>query len=185
MAGPMAAAPGTGSAMARKRRRWPDAYHQGLPSAPGVTGTPKRHHTSCARSPGPLCGRTRVPGVSDTAEPRRPHENGRPVLPSTFWMASALRMTAFSVLDVLPRAPLPTLRLPPREGRRTAQGKDGASVLPFTGLSPAVHDKVRLALPGFAPLTTFATTCAEQERFVTLCKKFVELIEGCRKGGLS
>ena len=102
MAGPMAAAPGTGSAMARKRRRWPDAYHQGLPSAPGVTGTPKRHHTSCARSPGPLCGRTRVPGVSDTAEPRRPHENGRPVLPSTFWMASALRMTAFSVLDVLP-----------------------------------------------------------------------------------
>ena len=44
---------------------------------------------------GPLRGRTCVPGFLDAAEPSRPHESGRSVLPSAADKASALRMTVF------------------------------------------------------------------------------------------
>ena len=43
-------------------------------------------------------GFTRVHGFLDTAEPYRPHENGRPVLPSTTEKVSALRKTSISML---------------------------------------------------------------------------------------
>ena len=44
---------------------------------------------------GPLHGRTCVPGFSDAAEPLRPHEIGRSVLPLAADKASALRIRRF------------------------------------------------------------------------------------------
>ena len=49
--------------------------------------------------PGPLHGRTCVPGFSDAAEPSRPHEIGRSVLLSAADGASALRILAVSTLN--------------------------------------------------------------------------------------
>ena len=51
---------------------------------------------------GPLRGRTCVPGFLDAAEPTRPHESGRSVLPSAADTASALRMTVFRRSIALP-----------------------------------------------------------------------------------
>ena len=51
---------------------------------------------------GPLRGRTCVPGFLDAAEPFRPHESGRLVLPSAADTASALRMTVFRRSIALP-----------------------------------------------------------------------------------
>ena len=51
---------------------------------------------------GPLHGRTYVPGFLDAAEPFRPHESGRLVLPSADDKASALRMTVFRRSIALP-----------------------------------------------------------------------------------
>ena len=51
---------------------------------------------------GPLRGRTCVPGFSDTAEPGRPHDNGRSVLPSAADKASALRIRRFDAQISLP-----------------------------------------------------------------------------------
>ena len=51
---------------------------------------------------GPLSGRTCVPGFLDAAEPSRPHESGRSVLPSAADTASALRMTVFRRSIALP-----------------------------------------------------------------------------------
>ena len=51
---------------------------------------------------GPLRGRTCVPGFLDAAEPFRPHESGRSVLPSAADTASALRMTVFRRSIALP-----------------------------------------------------------------------------------
>ena len=47
---------------------------------------------------GSLRGRTCLPGFSDAAEPLRPHDTGRSVLPSTADRASALRITRISTL---------------------------------------------------------------------------------------
>ena len=67
--------------------------------------TPTRLPGRSEALPGPLCGFTRVHGFLDTAEPCRPHDNGRPVLPSTAVKVSALRKTSISMLTS-PTSPL-------------------------------------------------------------------------------
>ena len=105
--------------------------------------------------PGPLHGRTCVPGFLDAAEPSRPHESGRSVLPSTGDTASALRMTVFRRSIACPHAPLPTLHMTPHDALRTARGGSGSLHLSSCRTFTAIHLRVSLtfttASPSFAP----------------------------------
>ena len=96
--------------------------------------------------PGPLCGFTRVHGFLDTAEPCRPHDNGRPVLPSTAVKVSALRKTPISMLT----SPAHAHRYRHFTWHLTVtSARLAAKVARYTflsaGLAPAIHTRVSLA----------------------------------------
>ena len=67
------------------------------------------------------------------------------MLPSTNPKASAPRTSTFSVLTARPHEPLPTLRLTPREDRRTARGETWLVTPSFRGTLTPCLSPVSLA----------------------------------------